>query len=191
MNNSNRNTLFRYRILGNIDKYQPDIVISATTAVLVVHEQEKFEETRLRISLASLKFTTCWVIILAPGGLTLSKPPVQWESLKVLAKFYENNYYQNDTTEFLLLKRIANTYRDVAFFVKDAALDEIHQDINSNHHPLSVKAKLLLQFPQLNAVTAPLIAQHFDAKELVTLPVETLCNRIPTLRHTIKVRNSI
>jgi G:T-mismatch repair DNA endonuclease (very short patch repair protein) len=61
MNNSNRNTLFRYRILGNIDKYQPDIVISATTAVLVMHEQEKFEETRLRISLASLKFTTCWV----------------------------------------------------------------------------------------------------------------------------------
>jgi hypothetical protein len=128
---------------------------------------------------------------LAPGGLTSPKPPAHWESLKVLAKFYENNYYQNDTTEFLLLRRIAKTYQDVLFFVKDAALDEIHQDINSSHYPLSAKAKLLLQFPQLNAVTAPLIAQHFDAKELVTLPVETLYNRIPTLRHTITVRISI
>jgi hypothetical protein len=83
MNNSNHNNLFRSRFLGNIDKYQPNIVISATTAVLVVHEQEKFEETRLRISIANCKFTTCWIIILAPGVVTLSKPPVQWHSLKV------------------------------------------------------------------------------------------------------------
>jgi hypothetical protein len=94
-------------------------------------------------------------------------------------------------TQFLLKLCIDKNYREVAFIVKDVALDEIHQDIDSNQHPLSAKAKLLLQFPQLNAVTAPLIAQHFDAKELVTLPVETLCNRIPTLRHIIKVRISI
>jgi hypothetical protein len=78
----------------------------------------------------------------------------------------------------------------VAFIVKDVALDEIHQDIDSNLHPLSADAKLLLQFPQLNAVTAPLIAQHFDAKELVTQPVETLCNSLQQ-RYEMIIRYSL
>jgi hypothetical protein len=107
MDNSNNNNLIRSRFLGNIAKYQPDVLISATTAVLVVHEQEKFEETRLRISIANLKCTTCWVIVLAPSVVTTSKPPVQWHSLKALARFYEKKDHNKDNTRFLLKQRIA------------------------------------------------------------------------------------
>ncbi|XP_046654198.1 uncharacterized protein LOC124344698 [Daphnia pulicaria] len=176
-----------YEFLGYISKYQPDVLLSANTALLIVHEQEKFEETRLRILTASFKCTKCWVIILAPGVISSSKPPVQWHSLAGLARFYEKKDRKKTETRFLLKPRIALNYHQVAFIIKDVALDEINQDIESHLQPLSTEAKRLLHIPQLNAVTAPLIAQHFDAKELVTLPVETLCNRIPTLRQTIKM----
>ncbi|EFX71779.1 hypothetical protein DAPPUDRAFT_111382 [Daphnia pulex] len=171
-----------YEFLGNIAKYQPDILISATTALLIVHEQEKFEETRLRILTASFKCTKCWVIM-APSVISSSKPPEQWHSLNGLTRFYEKKDHKKEETQFLLKPRTALNYQQVAFIVKDVALDEIQQETESNLQPLSAEAKNLLPFPQWNAVTAPLIAQHFDAR----LPVEMLCNQIPTIRQSIKM----
>jgi hypothetical protein len=115
----------------------------------------------------------------------------KWHSLDGLARFYEKKDLKEEETQFLLKPRIALNYEQVAFIVKDVDLDDIQQETETNLQPISAEAKNLLKFPQLNAVTAPLIAQHFDAKELVTLPVKTLCNRIPTLRQSIKVRFSI
>ena len=183
--------LFRFRFLGYNARYQPDVLLSASTALLIVHEQENFEETRLRILTASFNCTKCWIIVLAPGIISSSKPPLQWHSLTGLARFYEKKDRKRTETRFQLKQRIALNYHQVAFIIKDVALDEINQDIEPHLQPLSAEAKQMLHIPQLNAVTAPLIAQHFDAKELVTLPVETLCNRIPTLRQTIKVGISI
>ena len=124
---------------------------------------------------------------MAPGIMSSSKSPAQWHFLAGLARFYEKKDRKRTENRFQLKQRIALNYHQVAFIIKDIALDEINQDIESHLQPLSAEAKLMLHIPQLNAVTASLISQHFDAKELITLPVETVCNRIPTLRQTIKV----
>ncbi|XP_059350975.1 uncharacterized protein LOC130687565 [Daphnia carinata] len=176
-----------YEFLGYTAKYQPDVLINADTALLIIHEQEKFEETRLRVLTTSLKCTKCWIVVLAPGVICSSKPPLQWHSLAGLVRFYEKKDRKKYETRFHLKLRIAVNYHQVAFIMKDIAEDEITQDIESHLQPLNDDAKLLLHFPQLNAVTASLIAQHFSAKELLSLPVETLCDRIPSLRQRIKI----
>ncbi|KAI9557577.1 hypothetical protein GHT06_017405 [Daphnia sinensis] len=176
-----------YEFLGYSAKYQPDVLINADTALLIIHEQEKFEETRLKVLTTSLKCTKCWIVVLAPGVISSSKPPLQWHSLTGLIRFYEKKDRKKHETRFHLKLRIAVNYHQVAFIMKDVAEDEITQDIESHLQPLNDDAKLLLHFQQLNAVTASLIAQHFSAKELLSLPVETLCDRIPSLRQRIKI----
>ncbi|KAK4016639.1 hypothetical protein OUZ56_031601 [Daphnia magna] len=176
-----------YEFLGYSAKYQPDVLINADTALLIIHEQEKFEETRLRVLTTSFKCTKCWIVVLAPGVISSSKPPLQWHSLTGLVRFYEKKDRKRHETRFHLKLRIAVNYHQVAFIMKDIAEDEIIQDIESHLQPLNDDAKLLLHFPQLNAVTASLIAQHFSAKELLSLSVETLCDRIPSLRQRIKI----
>ncbi len=178
---------FLFRFLDVCSKYQPDILVSLDTALLIVHEEENFEEIRLKILTASFKCTQCWVLVLAPGVLKSSKPPHHWHSLAGLARFYEKKDRGPTDTRFLLKTRLAVTYNQIAFMIKDIVEDEASADIESHLQPLSNEAKLLLDYPQFNAVSAPLITEHFSPQEILTLPIETLCSRLPTLRKIIKV----
>lgn len=169
------------------EKYQPDVLVSLDTALLIVHEEENFEEIRLKILITSFKCTKCWVLVLAPGVLKSSKPPQHWHSLAGLTRFYEKKDRGPTETRFLLKPRLAVTYNHVAFMIKDIVEDEASADIESHLHPLTNEAKLLLNYPQFNAVSASLITEHFSPQEIFTLPIETLCSRLPTLRKIIKV----
>ena len=176
-----------YRFLNACAKYQPDILISIDTALLIFHEEENFEEMRLKILTTSLKCTKCWVLLLAPSVLESSKPPQHWHSLAGVTRFYEKKDRGPAETRFVLKPRLALTYTQVAFMVRDIVEDEASPDIESHLQPLSTDAELLLHFPQFNAVSAPLIAKHFSSKEMLTLPIETLCRQLPILRRRIKV----
>lgn len=174
--------------MGSHAKYQPHILLDAETAVLLIHENDDIKEMRLKIVSASIKCTRCLILLLAPSVTSSSKLPVHWFLLANLSKFYEMKTCRQGETRFELKSRLILNYHQVAFIVKDIAEENPDSNIRAHLYPLEGDAQLMLRYPQFNAVSASLIAEHFSLKELLTLPIDTLCDRIPSLEERIKVR---
>lgn len=114
-------------------------------------------------------------------------PPKIWYFLAGLARFYEKIALTCAEVDFRLKLRLALNYHQVAFIIKDVAEDVACSDIKSNLFPLSDEAKRLLRYPHFNPISASMIGKHFTLEELVTFPIESISNRIPSLRKRIEV----
>jgi hypothetical protein len=154
-----------YRFLEGAGIYQPDILISSETALLIVsaNESEDLKETRMKVLSASFKLSKCWIIVVAPDMITSSKLPNFWHSLYGLSLFYEKKNQAEPAFPFQLKLHLAVNYTQAAFIMKDIILDELDGEVGEIHphlQPVSYQAHLILHFSHFNAVSAQLIAEH-------------------------------
>ena len=176
--------------MGSESIYQPDVLISAQTAVLIVSVDD-IKEVRMKVLLASFKCTKCWIIVMAPDMITTSKLPSIWHSLYGLSRFYDRKEQMDLGISFQLKLHLAFDYNQVLRIMKDIVLDELDGtvgDIYSDLQPTCHEAKLILHFHQFNVVTSQLVAEHVTAFELLTLDEKALVSRIPLLKLRKKVQ---
>jgi len=179
--------------LGSVSIYQPDVLISAQTAVLIVsvNDPNVVKEVRMKVLLTSFKCTKCWIIVMAPDMITTSNIPNVWHSLYGLSRFYDKKEHKELGIPFQLKLHLALDYNQVARIMRDLVLDEMDGtvgDIYTDLQPTCHEAKLILHFHQFNVVTAQLIAEHVTAAELLNLDEKTLVSRIPLLKLRKKVQ---
>ena len=188
--------VFIHRFLGSAGPHQPDLLISAETAILIVlasqNDSQDFKQTRMKVLSTSFKCTKCCIIVVAPDMITTSKLPSIWYSLYGLSLFYEKKNQKGMETPFQLKLHLAVNYNQAAFIMQDIILDELDGkvgDIQPQLQPTCDQAKLMLHFSHFNAVSAQLLAEHITAADLLYLDEETLASRIPSqeLRDKIKV----
>lgn len=157
------------------------------TAILIVRDQEDFDDIRFKILSTSLKCTDCWVILLAPSMISTPMPPRIWHDLSELVRLFKMKPRNSSEMHFRLKLRQAVNYNQLAFIINDIARGATSVNL-SGLFPLSEEAEQLLQFPHFNSISAALIAEHFTLKELLTAPVETISHFIPSLKQRIEVK---
>lgn len=157
--------------------YQPDILVSARTAVFVIpsKEFENMKEIRLKILMSSRKCSRCWIIALASDVVQLTSAPFFWNPLAGLIRFYESHQPFAEM-DFQLQFRLAVSYAQVASIVAGISSAERYVTQyrchgNQDEHD---QEKLLLYYPVFNAISAQMVLQKITFIELLALPIESI-----------------
>lgn len=158
--------------------YQPDILLSTEAAVLIYQPEadESFSELRMKLLSMSLKCTKCWVIVLCPGCRVSGKLPPDWHSLNSLAHYHAHRMLKSEIDlRFAVIPSLAFNYGQLASIVKDVAMNEAAGDVNL---PIGHEIQRLLCVPQLNAISAHLIAQIVSSADFFSLPLKELLEKL-------------
>lgn len=159
-------------------------------AVLVIPAEEfdDLKQIRLKVLMTSFKCNKCYIIVLGSSAWQLTGAPYFWNPLIGLIRFYEES-----RPEFLVRFRLAVNEEQVVSILTDLVVEEQHLgEIQPYHYFANYNqdARLLLYFPYFNAISAHIVLQKLNVVDLLTLPLETLREIIPSelLMEKIEVR---
>ena len=171
---------FYVSFLDGSATYQPDILVSWNTAVLIVSAEElgDMKQIRLKVLTTSFKCTDCWIIVLSTDTGRLTTAPYFWNALIGLIRFYEES-----RPKFQLRFRLAVNKEQVASILVDIISNEQRLGNIQQYHRCfndDQNAKLLLHFPHFNVISVGVILQQLSLVDLLTLPLEMLNETIRT-----------